>query len=94
MQFHDKIKASRESVRKCAAVMNQLGSDAKSRLNALEDELREKEGVLESTRLALQKEREAVFERVLGGQLPQTSSANSNAVEAPQGAKAIEAGLV
>ncbi|KAG7139855.1 hypothetical protein HYQ45_003294 [Verticillium longisporum] len=94
MQFHDKIKASRESVRKCATVMNQLGSDAKGRLNALEDELREKEGVLESTRLALQKEREAVFERVLGGQLPQTLSANSNPVEAPQGAKAIEAGLV
>ncbi|KAM0328654.1 hypothetical protein ACHAQA_005066 [Verticillium albo-atrum] len=95
MQFHDKIKASRESVRKCAAVMDRLGSDAKGRLNALQAELREKEKILEETRQALQKEREAVFEKVLAGQLPQALQATGPTQDGGlQGAKAIEAGLV
>lgn len=63
--FHQKIKESRESVRRCAAAMDGLEAEAQARLSQTEEERKSKETEMQAARVALQKERENAFEAVV-----------------------------
>ncbi|KAE8233664.1 hypothetical protein CF326_g1296 [Tilletia indica] len=67
MAFHDKIKESRQSVRRSDLALTQILEATKSRHADLTQQLEGREVTLESTRKALQQERERVFEQVNGG---------------------------
>ncbi|GAB1309873.1 hypothetical protein MFIFM68171_00083 [Madurella fahalii] len=62
--FHQKIKESRESVRRCAAAMDGLEAEAQVRFHQTEDERKRKEAEMHAARVALQRERGSAFEAV------------------------------
>ncbi|KAK4202950.1 hypothetical protein QBC40DRAFT_275596 [Triangularia verruculosa] len=70
MAFHDKIKASRESVLRAAIAMDGQVAAARQRLHELEGELRMREQDMREAREKLQKVRESVFESVAGSTPP------------------------
>ncbi|TDZ29853.1 hypothetical protein C8035_v004041 [Colletotrichum spinosum] len=66
MAFHDEIKRSRVSVERSTHVLSRFLRETRDRHAALSRELTDRETRLEETRVALQKERERLFERVAG----------------------------
>lgn len=62
--FHQRIKESRESVRRCAAAMDALEAEARARFGQAEEERKRREGEVQAARAALQKERENAFTAV------------------------------
>ncbi|KAK1962429.1 hypothetical protein LY78DRAFT_643101 [Colletotrichum sublineola] len=66
MAFHDEIKKSRLSVERCAAALGGILRETRARHQELTWRLKAQGPRLESTRTALQKEREKVFERIAG----------------------------
>ncbi|KAK0669053.1 hypothetical protein QBC41DRAFT_320527 [Cercophora samala] len=70
MAFHDKIKASRQSVLQAAMAMDGQVAAARRRLADLEGELRMREQEMREAREKLQKVRERVFESVAGSTPP------------------------
>ncbi|KAK1995356.1 hypothetical protein LX36DRAFT_553590, partial [Colletotrichum falcatum] len=67
--FHDEIKKSRLSVERCATALGGVLRDTRARHRELTRRLGAQGARLESTRTALQKEREKVFERIAGGRV-------------------------
>jgi hypothetical protein len=65
MAFHDEIKRGRAEVERAGKAVNVSVERATARYSELEQELKDQEGELQSTRFALQKAREEAFERVL-----------------------------
>ena len=72
MEFHDKIKASREEVRRCATHLDYQIQQAGMRVQQGEVEITRLSQELSDARVALQKARESIFERLAG-----TSSGSS-----------------
>ena len=66
MEFHDKIKASREEVRRCAAALDAQIQDAGARVQQDEIEIARLSQELNDARAALQKARVDIFERLAG----------------------------
>lgn len=64
MSFHEKIKTSQDEVRNCTKKVEQELSLAKKRLDELREQMKKEGKVLEESRFALQKVREAAFERL------------------------------
>ncbi|TKW55175.1 hypothetical protein CTA1_11973 [Colletotrichum tanaceti] len=67
MAFHDEIKRSRASVDRCAQVLGRFLQETRARHQELTWQLKSLGERLESTRAALQKERERLFEQIAGG---------------------------
>lgn len=67
MAFHDEIKKSRMSIEKCAQVLSRYLHETRDRHMYLSREQKVRGERLESTRTALQKERERLFEQIAGG---------------------------
>ncbi|GKT41045.1 uncharacterized protein ColSpa_01226 [Colletotrichum spaethianum] len=67
MAFHDEIKKSRVSVERCAQVLGRFLQETRGRHQELTWQLKSRGASLESTRTALQKERERLFEQIAGG---------------------------
>ncbi|GJC90753.1 hypothetical protein ColLi_13591 [Colletotrichum liriopes] len=66
MAFHDEIKRSRASVERCTQVLSRFLQETRGRHQELTWQLKSQGGRLESTRTALQKERERLFEQIAG----------------------------
>ncbi|KAK4446170.1 hypothetical protein QBC34DRAFT_357167 [Podospora aff. communis PSN243] len=64
MKFHQEIQKSTARVQQAAARLDQIAADAQGRFGALDAEFRRKEKELHDARAALQKVREAAFERL------------------------------
>ena len=67
MAFHEKIERSAAEVHHCALALEEQLSRSQARHAALGDEVGEKGRLLETSRVALQKAREAAFKRTLQG---------------------------
>lgn len=79
MEFHDKIKTSREEVRRCGAALAAQVQQAGARVQQCEVEMARLSEQRSSARGALQKARERIFERLGngGGAAPATSAEKS-----------------
>ncbi|KAK0648178.1 hypothetical protein B0T16DRAFT_407827 [Cercophora newfieldiana] len=64
MKFHEEIKASAARVQQAAMRLDVIAGEAQARFNMLDSEFRKKEKELGDARVALQKVREAAFERL------------------------------
>ncbi|KXH68413.1 hypothetical protein CSAL01_00286 [Colletotrichum salicis] len=81
MAFHDEIKKSRMSIEKCAQVLSRYLHETRDRHMYLSREQKVRGERLESTRTALQKERERLFEQIAGGNADMKfASASSSAM--------------
>ncbi|RYO97621.1 hypothetical protein DL765_011116 [Monosporascus sp. GIB2] len=67
MEFHGKIKASREEVRRCGSVLRGQVQAAQARVQECQAEMDRRSEVLSGARAALQKARERIFDRITGG---------------------------
>ncbi|RYP71268.1 hypothetical protein DL770_008152 [Monosporascus sp. CRB-9-2] len=67
MEFHEKIKASREEVRRCGSVLRSQVQAAHARVQECQAEMDRLSEVLGGARAALQKARERIFDRITGG---------------------------
>lgn len=67
MEFHDKIKASREELRRCRSVLRSQVQAARARVQECQAEMDRLSEVLSGARAALQKARERIFDRITGG---------------------------
>ncbi|KAK1974418.1 hypothetical protein LZ30DRAFT_608046 [Colletotrichum cereale] len=65
--FHDEVRRSRRSVERCAAALARFLRETRARHQELTWRLRARGARLESTRTALQREREKLFEQIAGG---------------------------
>ncbi|OHF01732.1 hypothetical protein CORC01_02923 [Colletotrichum orchidophilum] len=81
MAFHDEINKSRMSIEKCAHVLSRYLHETRDRRMYLSREQKVRGERLESTRTALQKERERLFEQIAGGAVEMGyASSSSNVV--------------
>ena len=78
MEFHDKIKASREEVRRCAAHLDVQIQQAGMRVQRGEVEITRLSQELNGARVALQKARENIFERLAGTNSDPGAEGNSS----------------
>ena len=62
--FHEKIKVGRESVRRCAVVLDKMEVESAARWKDLEEERKRTEVEMQAARAALQRERQSAFEAV------------------------------
>jgi hypothetical protein len=62
--FHEKIKVGRESVRRCAVVLDKMEVESAARWEELEEERKRREAEMQAARAALQRERQSAFEAV------------------------------
>ncbi|RYP65723.1 hypothetical protein DL771_008168 [Monosporascus sp. 5C6A] len=67
MEFHKKIKASREEVQRCGSVLRSQLQAAHARVQECQAEMNRLSEVLSRARAALQKARERIFDRITGG---------------------------
>ncbi|KAH7034767.1 uncharacterized protein B0I36DRAFT_346657 [Microdochium trichocladiopsis] len=74
MAFHDKIKNSRTQLQRAVAACEQQIDAARERSTAAQHEMQQRWDALLTARNQLQKAREQIFERVLGGQQGQASA--------------------
>ncbi len=73
MEFHDKIKTSREELRRCAAALQLQVQEAGARVGGCEVETARLSERLGAARKVLQKAREGIFERLTAsGEAPPT----------------------
>ncbi|RYP08644.1 hypothetical protein DL764_001772 [Monosporascus ibericus] len=64
MEFHEKIKASREEIRRCGSVLRSEVQAAHARVQECQAEMDRLSEVLSGARAALQKARERIFDRI------------------------------
>ncbi|RYP23358.1 hypothetical protein DL767_008854 [Monosporascus sp. MG133] len=68
MEFHKKIKASREEVQRCGSVLRSQVRAAHARVQKCQAEMDRLSGVLSGARAALQKVRERIFDHIASGE--------------------------
>ncbi|RYP32029.1 hypothetical protein DL766_004139 [Monosporascus sp. MC13-8B] len=67
MEFHEKIKASREEARRCGSVLMNQVQAAHARVQECQAEMDQLSEVLSGARAVLQKARERIFDRITSG---------------------------
>ncbi|CAJ2501264.1 Uu.00g041170.m01.CDS01 [Anthostomella pinea] len=83
MDFHDKIKGSKDELQRCGGALRAQLANAQARHHACEQETSAKSQALKDARLELQRARERIFERISGGEVGTVPQGQTSADDPP-----------